>query len=145
MSNRIIDATLRFVDKFTAPMDSAIGKIQRQSSEMMKAGRQISRFGNNIENAGKKYTATITTPIVGAGIAAVSTAANFEKGMSKVQSISGATGDDMDALTKKAQEMGAKTKFSASESADAFSYMAMAGWNAGQMICLLYTSPSPRD
>ena len=53
MSNRIIDATLRFVDKFTAPMDSAIGKIQRQSSEMMKAGRQISRFGNNIENAGK--------------------------------------------------------------------------------------------
>lgn len=134
MSNRIIDATLRFVDKFTAPMDSAIGKIQRQSSEMMKAGRQISRFGNNIENAGKKYTATITTPIVGAGIAAVSTAANFEKGMSKVQSISGATGDDMDALTKKAQEMGAKTKFSASESADAFSYMAMAGWNAGQMM-----------
>ena len=134
MSNRIIDATLRFVDKFTAPMDSAIGKIQRQSSEMMKAGRQISRFGNNIENAGKKYTATITTPIVGAGIAAVSTTANFEKGMSKVQSISGATGDDMDALTKKAQEMGAKTKFSASESADAFSYMAMAGWNAGQMM-----------
>lgn len=134
MSNRIIDATLRFVDKFTAPMDSAIGKIQRQSSEMMKAGRQISRFGNNIENAGKKYTATITTPIVGAGIAAVSTAANFEKGMSKVQSISGATGDDMDALTKKAQEMGAKTKFSASESADAFSYMAMAGWNARQMM-----------
>lgn len=134
MSNRIIDATLRFVDKFTAPMDSAIGKIQRQSSEMMKAGRQISRFGNNIENAGKKYTATITTPIVGAGIAAVSTAANFEKGMSKVQSISGATGDDMSALTKKAQEMGAKTKFSASESADAFSYMAMAGWNAGQMM-----------
>lgn len=134
MSNRIIDATLRFVDKFTAPMDSAIGKIQRQSSEMMKAGRQISRFGNNIENAGKKYTATITTPIVGTGIAAVSTAANFEKGMSKVQSISGATGDDMDALTKKAQEMGAKTKFSASESADAFSYMAMAGWNAGQMM-----------
>ena len=54
--------------------------------------------------------------------------------MSKVQSISGATGDDMDALTKKAQEMGAKTKFSASESADAFSYMAMAGWNAGQMM-----------
>jgi TP901 family phage tail tape measure protein len=132
--SKIIDATLRFVDKFTAPMQSAVGKMQRHSSEMMKAGRQISKFGNSVSNAGKKYTATITAPIVGAGVAAVTTAANFEKGMSKVQSISGATADDMAKLTEKAKEMGAKTKFSASESADAFSYMAMAGWDSKQMM-----------
>ena len=53
---------------------------------------------------------------------------NFESGMSKVQAISGASGEDLAALTDKAKEMGAKTKFSATESAEAMQYMAMAGW-----------------
>ena len=73
-------------------------------------------------------------PIVGLGIAAVKTAADFQAGMSKVQSISGASADEMDKLTQKAKEMGAKTKFSATESADAFSYMAMAGWKTQDML-----------
>lgn len=58
----------------------------------------------------------------------------FDSSMSKVAAISGATGDDLDFLTEKAQEMGAKTKFSASEAADAFTYMAMAGWKTGDML-----------
>ena len=58
----------------------------------------------------------------------------FDSSMSKVAAISGATGDDFDFLTEKAQEMGAKTKFSASEAADAFTYMAMAGWKTGDML-----------
>lgn len=59
---------------------------------------------------------------------------SFESGMSKVSAISGATGDELDALTDKAKEMGAKTKFSASEAADAFQYMAMAGWKTSDML-----------
>lgn len=58
----------------------------------------------------------------------------FDSSMSKVAAISGATGDDFDFLTEKAQEMGAKTKFSASEAADAFTYMAMAGWKTDEML-----------
>ena len=54
--------------------------------------------------------------------------------MSKVQAISGATGDELDKLTQKAQELGSKTKFSASESAEAFQYMAMAGWKTEDML-----------
>ena len=54
--------------------------------------------------------------------------------MSKVAAISGATGDDLKALTDKAKEMGATTKFSASESADALQYMAMAGWKTDDML-----------
>ena len=54
--------------------------------------------------------------------------------MSKVAAISGATGDDLKALTDKAKEMGATTKFSASESADALQYMAMAGWKTEDML-----------
>lgn len=59
---------------------------------------------------------------------------SFESGMSKVQAISGATGEDLAALTDKAKEMGAKTKFSATESAEAMQYMAMAGWKTGDML-----------
>lgn len=54
--------------------------------------------------------------------------------MSKVQAISGASGKELEALTAKAKEMGAKTKFSATESAEAFTYMAMAGWKTVDML-----------
>lgn len=59
---------------------------------------------------------------------------DFEAGMSKVQAISGASGKDMEALTQKAQEMGATTKFSATEAASAMEYMAMAGWKTEDML-----------
>ncbi len=59
---------------------------------------------------------------------------SFESGMSKVQAISGASGEELAALTDKAKEMGAKTKFSATESAEAMQYMAMAGWKTGDML-----------
>lgn len=59
---------------------------------------------------------------------------DFESMMSQVKAISGATGQEFDDLTTKAQEMGATTKFTATESAEAFNYMAMAGWKPQQMI-----------
>lgn len=59
---------------------------------------------------------------------------NFDSSMANVAAISGATGDDLAALTAKAQEMGATTKFTATEAADGLSYMAMAGWKTEQML-----------
>lgn len=65
---------------------------------------------------------------------AVKVGTSFEAGMSEVAAISGATASELDSLTEKAKEMGAKTKFSATESAEAFKYMAMAGWQTGDML-----------
>ena len=59
---------------------------------------------------------------------------SFEAGMSEVQAISGASGKDLKALTDKAKEMGATTKFSATQSAEAMKYMAMAGWKTKDMV-----------
>ena len=81
-----------------------------------------------------KGAAAIAAAISGIGVAAVKVGSDFEAAMSEVQAISGATGSDFDALTAKAKEMGATTKFSASESAEALKYMAMAGWDAQQMV-----------
>lgn len=60
--------------------------------------------------------------------------ANFQSAMSQVGAVSGANGEEIEALTAKAEEMGAKTKFSATESAEAFNYMAMAGWKTEEML-----------
>ena len=68
------------------------------------------------------------------GVAAVKTDSDFDSSMSQVAAVSGATGDDFDKLRAKAHEMGAKTKFSASEAADAMNYMAMAGWKTSDML-----------
>ena len=66
--------------------------------------------------------------------AAVKTAADFDSAMSKVAAVSGATGSDLEALRDKAREMGEKTKFSASEAAEAINHMAMAGWKTEDMF-----------
>lgn len=76
----------------------------------------------------------ISAGIAGIAGAAVKTTADFDAQMSKVSAISGATGKDFDDLRDKAREMGAKTKFSATESAEAMEYMAMAGWKTGDML-----------
>lgn len=64
----------------------------------------------------------------------IDTYKDFEAAMSQVQAISGATGSEVTKLTNKAKEMGATTKFTAEESAEAFNYMAMAGWKTGDML-----------
>lgn len=64
----------------------------------------------------------------------IETYKDFEAAMSQVQAISGATGSQLDQLTAKAKEMGSTTKFTAQESAEAFNYMAMAGWQTEDML-----------
>lgn len=64
----------------------------------------------------------------------VETGQKFEYSMSNVAALSGATGDELDALEAKAREMGASTTFSASEAADALGYMALAGWDANESM-----------
>lgn len=87
-------------------------------------------IGKSVSFAAKTATAAITAF---AGYS-VKVGADFEAGMSKVSAISGAAGDDLAKLTDKAKEMGAKTKFSATEAASAFEYMAMAGWKTQDML-----------
>ena len=132
--SRVVDATLRLVDKFTGPMAKAAKAANQHANEIAKVGNKIKKSGRNIENAGKTLTKGITTPVAAMGTGMIKTAIDFEAGMDKVQAISGASEKNMSALTEKAKEMGAKTKFSASESADAFSYMAMAGWKTEDML-----------
>lgn len=91
-------------------------------------------MGESLQGIGKALTLGVTAPLVGVGIKSVKTASEFEAAMSKVKAISGATGGDFKKLEDIAKKMGATTKFTAIDSAEALKYMGMAGWKTDQMI-----------
>ena len=117
---------LRRLQEEAASTSVALSKIDQ-------AGKKMEAFGDSVTHAGQAIMPA-SMAVAGLGAAAVKTAADFDEGMSKVAAISGATGDDLDALRDKAREMGAKTKFSATEAAAAMEYMAMAGWKTEDML-----------
>ena len=107
-----------------------LGDAVKETKEKLETLKTV---GDNVTNVGKKFM-PVTLGVVGLGTAAVKTAADFDSAMSKVAAVSGATGSDLEALRDKAREMGEKTKFSASEAAEAMNYMAMAGWKTEDML-----------
>lgn len=102
-------------------------------SKIDEAGKKFEKGGDSITSAGKAVMPA-SAAVAGLGVAAVKASADFDSAMSQVAAVSGATGSDFDALRDKAREMGSKTKFSASEAAEAMNYMAMAGWKTGDML-----------
>lgn len=117
---------LRRLQEEAATTSTALAKIE-------EAGGKLAAAGDTIAGAGKKMS-VLSAAVVGVGAAAVQTTAEFDVAMSKVAAVSGAAGAELEALRDKAREMGEKTKFSASEAAEAMNYMAMAGWKTEDML-----------
>lgn len=109
-------------------------QLQLIGKSMQESGEKMQKVGQTMASIGQTMTTAVTVPILAAGTAAVKIAADFDSSMSQVAAVSGATGNDFDALRDKAREMGARTKFSATEAADAMNYMAMAGWKTEDML-----------
>ena len=120
--------------------EQELKRLQQEAATTSTALAKIDEIGGKMENLGNsiagvgKTIMPVSTAVGGLGIAAVKTAADFDSAMSQVAAVSGATGDDLQSLRDKAREMGEKTKFSASEAAEAMNYMAMAGWKSKDMI-----------
>ena len=115
-------------------LQTEASKSQEALVKIGQAGETLEKVGGKIADVGETLTTHVTVPVLAAGTAAVKTASDFDTAMSKVAAVSGATGDELQDLRDKAREMGAKTKFSASEAAEAMNYMAMAGWKTGDML-----------
>lgn len=112
-------------------IDETTDKVQSFSKNLSE---KFTDIGKNTTKLGAKMSLGLTTPITLIGKKAIQATADFEAAMSEVGAISGATGADFIALQDKAKQMGETTKFSASESAEALKYMAMAGWKTGDML-----------
>ena len=109
-------------------------ELKALSEKFKQVGTKMQEVGKEMISTGKTLSTHVTAPIVGIGAAAVKVTSDFDTSMSQVQAISGATGDQLEALRSKAREMGTTTKFSAAESADAMYYMALAGWKTEDML-----------
>ena len=123
-----------------AETEQELRRLEEQATQANNSMQSISKLGEGFQEVGGKITAVgqaimpLSLAAAGVGAAAVKITADFDEAMSKVSAISGATGEDFDKLRAKAREMGAETKFSATESAQAFTYMAMAGWDTEKML-----------
>lgn len=116
--------------KITLDSSGFESELARSKSGLEELVTKANLFANAITELGKKAAdvfADVAESIIKVG-------AGFDTAMANVAAISGASGDSLDALRDKAKEMGATTKFSASEAADAFGYMAMAGWKTEDML-----------
>lgn len=125
-----VKAVLSAVDSnFSSTMKSCSDTAERLRSTISSG----LGFGAMAAIGGKAVTAvgsalkSVTTSAVSAGM-------SFENAMSSVAAISGATGTNFESLSKKAKEMGASTKYTATEAANAMEYMAMAGWKTSDML-----------
>ena len=114
-------------------LETAANQSATAVQKIAAKGEKLKTVGYNISNVGQKFLPA-TVAITGLGTVAVKTAADFDSSMSEVAAISGATGKDFDDLRAKAREMGSKTKFSATEAAQAMTYMGMAGWKTSDML-----------
>ncbi len=132
--------TLKGLEEQAGATDEAIEGLGDQVEDSAKAFNQISATGEKIKNVGAtveevgKKVMPVSLAVGGLGAVSVKTAADFDSAMSKVAAVSGATGEDLEQLRNTAREMGANTKFSATEAAEAMNYMAMAGWETTDML-----------
>lgn len=120
--------------KFQSGFKTAKQHMDTFKNDASTTQDKIKAVGGVMTSVGGTLTKSVSLPLAGVGAAALKAGVSFEQGMAQVKAISGATGKDFDKLRDKAMEMGAKTKFSASESAEAMNYMAMAGWKTEDML-----------
>lgn len=116
-----------FIKTFKDAQD-AVKTFEKNSNSMTTA------VGKVMQGTGAAMTKYITTPLIGVGVAAAKVGGDFEAQMSRVKAISGATGDTFEQMKQQAIDLGAKTAFSAKESAAGMENLASAGFNAQEIM-----------
>lgn len=121
--------------QFSSNLKIAIGEATSLSGKFSDTlGKGLTTVGNKIAGAGKTLTAGLTVPIGTAAASAVKFGSEFDKGMSNVAAVSGATTEEFGKMREAAISWGEKTVYTATEASDALYYMGLAGWGANESI-----------
>lgn len=141
-----MDAALQKAGVDTGNLTGESARLGSQINDLKSKQEQAAGGAQSFGSASVQAFGAVQQAIVAAGIAkalkeigeaymeCVNIAGDFEEKMSNVEALSGATAEEMAALAAEAKELGATTKFTAGEAADAMGYMAMAGWDASDML-----------
>lgn len=131
-TSKQLEAACKAAASSISGMEKSISASGSSAKSAASGGYTVMK--NVLANLATGVIAKTASSIKDFASSVVTTGAQFDSTMSKVAAISGTTGDELLKLRNKAKEMGATTKFTASESAEAFTYMAMAGWKTGDML-----------
>ncbi len=126
-----LDQTRDKYREMIAVSKSSVGRLGQTFAEI---GPKIKSIGDSMKSVGRNMSMYVTAPITAGFGAAMKKSIDFDDTMRKVKATSGATGDEFNQLRTKALQMGRDTKFTASESAEAMNYMALAGWDTKDML-----------
>lgn len=119
---------------FQSGFSSAMKDMKTFQDESATVSDKFSAMGSALTSVGGTLTKSVTLPLVGVGAAVMKVGSDFEAQMSRVQAISGATGDELKALTDQAIDLGATTAFSAGEAAEGMENLASAGFNTQEIM-----------
>ena len=122
------------LNRLESELEKVPNSLEIAGQKMQDFGDKVQSVGGHLSSAGTTLTRNVTAPLMAIGGIAIKTTADFDTSMSKVAALSGATGDEFEKLRQTARDLGSTTRFSASEAADALSYMALAGYSTEDML-----------
>lgn len=129
--------TLDYSD-FSRNLKTAVTEANGLSNKFADTiGSGLSTIGNQISTVGSSLTTAITLPLAAAAGASIKFGAEFDKGMSNVKAVSGATSEEFQTMRDAAISWGEKTVYTATEASDALYYMGLAGWDANDSVAAL--------
>lgn len=129
--------TLDYTD-FSKNLKTAVSEANSLSGKFADTlGSGLTTVGENISSVGTTLTTGITLPLAAAAGASVKFGAEFDKGMSNVKAVSGATQEEFEEMRNAAIRWGEKTVYTAAEASDALYYMGLAGWGANESVAAL--------
>lgn len=142
IGSQVVGTAVAYLDldtsKFTTALGTAMAQLKTAADSSQDLGTRIGAVGSSMQTVGSQMTRTFTLPIAGAMTIAAKKTMDFEEALSKTQSLAQSGMKDVDAemaqLKEKAMELGGSTKFTSKEVADAFGYMALAGWKTEDML-----------
>ncbi|WP_409969620.1 phage tail tape measure protein [Bengtsoniella intestinalis] len=130
----------------TSDLTTETDRLQTEINELKTAQEEAADAAEDFGDSGADAIGAVADILATAGIAAmlneikeafmdcVEVAGEFEASMSNVEALSGATSIELAALTEEAKDLGATTKYTATQVGDAMGYMGMAGWDATEML-----------
>ena len=145
-NNKALQKNEQYLEEAKNATDKCASSIDKFGNKTKDAAANTEAWGNRLKQAVANKAVSMGMDVVATGMnmakdalvngakAAVEVGSNFEAAMSKVSALSGATGSTLDLMSKKAKQLGASTRFSATEVAEGFQYMALAGWDANTSL-----------
>ncbi len=137
----VVDKLSGTIDKLKRKFPDLARTVRRSNNAFKVLNKRTERFsklstklGNKAKSAGKSMTVGLTAPILAFGAATLRTAVRFEQSMNKVAALTKATGKPLNNMRELAKKLGSETQFSASQAADAMSFLGMAGFSTNKIL-----------